>query len=487
MLVFEPFSIPALQKALPYLRQNPSLLSDLSAGYLFMWHEGTDVQFCVWNDTFLIRQNIGEQPAFSYPFGADPDGMIDELIRYASGNHLPLRFFAVDDRTLAAIKEDERLQPSMYAFDRKWSDYLYVFEEARNFRGRKYNGQRNHINRFRKLYGEPVIHFLTEEDQPAVEEMLEKYAEAHQSVNLLEGLELERTKALYEVCQALGLYAAGLFVEGKLAALSIGEVTGDVLMIHVEKALTCYEGIYPTMYSGFVRMIGECLERPLKVVNREDDSGDPGIRTSKLQYHPVSIENKYLVHVNSPALRMPPSAVLRRDSVVLTEIRESDKEAYMLLNTDIENNRYWGYDYRKDLSITGPVDEDTFFDSVQYDMQAGDSVNFAVRLSEDGPMIGEAVLWNFTLDGIAEIGCRIAREYQGKGYGRAAFAALAGFAGHSLRLRTMARCFRENLPSCRMITASGFSRCCSDDSYYYFSYHGEEKGCRTSRCHNVSD
>ncbi|MBQ6541190.1 MAG: GNAT family N-acetyltransferase [Lachnospiraceae bacterium] len=487
MLHFEPFSIPALQKALPYIRKNPSLLSDLSAGYLFMWHEGADVQFCVWNDTFLVREIIGEQPAFSYPFGADPDGMVDELIRYASDKHLPLRFFAVNERTLAGICADRRLQPSMYAFDRKWSDYLYDFEEARNFRGRKYNGQRNHINRFRKLYGDPVIRFLTEEDRPAVEEMLAKYADAHPPVNLLEGLELKRTKALYDVCQTLHLYAAGLFVEEKLAALSIGEVTGDMLMIHVEKALTCYEGIYPTMYSGFVRLIGEHLEKPLKVVNREDDSGDPGIRTSKLQYHPVSIENKYLVHVNSPALRMPQAMTLQCGSVVLTELRERDKRAYMLLNTDVENNRYWGYDYREDLSITGPVDEETFFDSVTYDMHAGDSVNFAVRLADDGPMIGEAVLWNFTSDGIAEVGCRIAREHQGKGYGRAAFAALADFATCSLRLRIVARCYKENLPSCRMITTSGFSRCCSDDSYYYFSYHGEEKGCRTSRCHNVSD
>ncbi len=487
MLFFEPFSISALQKALPYIRRNPSLLSDLSAGYLFMWHEGADVQFCVFRNTFSVRQIIGEQPAFSYPVGEDPDGMIDELIRYASEEHLPLRFFAVDERTLASIREDERFRPFMYAFERKWSDYLYDFEEARSFSGRKYNGQRNHVNRFRKLYGDPVIRFLTEEDRPAVEEMLAKYAEAHPPVNLLEGLELKRTKALYEVCHSLELYTAGLFVEEKLAALSIGEVTGDMLMIHVEKALKRYEGIYPTMYSGFVRLIGEQLERPLKVVNREDDSGDPGIRTSKLQYHPVSIENKYLVHVNSPALRMPQAMTLQCGSVVLTELRESDKQAYMLLNTDVENNRYWGYDYREDLSITGPVDEETFFDSVQYDMHAGDSVNLAVRLLEDGPMIGEAVLWNFTSDGCAEEGCRIAREFQGKGYGRAAFAALADFAMRSLRLRIMARCFKENLPSCRMITASGFSRCCSDDTYYYFSYHGEETCSRTSRCFIVSD
>ena len=82
MLTFEPFSAAALRKARPYFEMNPSLCSDLSAGYLFLWGEDADAQFCFRNGTLLVRQDIGEQPAFSYPVGADPDGMIDELIGY---------------------------------------------------------------------------------------------------------------------------------------------------------------------------------------------------------------------------------------------------------------------------------------------------------------------------------------------------------------------------------------------------------------------
>lgn len=468
MLEFEPFSLPTLKNALKYIKNNPSLCSDLSAGYLYMWHEGADVRFCVWNDTFVVRQVIGEQSAFSYPIGGDPDGMIDELIEYAYDNHLPLRFFAVNEETLEKIRSDKRLSHAMWEYDRKWSDYIYSFEEAMTFRGKKYSGQRNHINKFKKLYGEPHIRFLASEDKADVKKLLEEYAAEHSDGSALERLELERTKELLDICEALELYAAGLFVEGRLAAFSIGEIVKDTLIIHVEKALTCYEGVYPTMYSGFVRLISERLGCALTYVNREDDSGDPGLRTSKTQYHPLCLAHKHLVHVDSPAARIGKTFSLLSGGIVLTEIKERDKQAYLKLNTDVENNRYWGYDYREDVSITGPVNENTFYDSVMYDMAVGDSVNFAIRLAEDGEMIGEAVLWNFTSDGTAELGCRLLPEYQGNGYGKAAFGAVADFAVNTLNAKVWARCYRENTPSYRMIASNGFTPLWENEDFCYF-------------------
>ncbi|MBQ7599102.1 MAG: GNAT family N-acetyltransferase [Clostridia bacterium] len=467
-LIFEPFSLDALKKVMPYIKANSSLCSDISAGYLYMWNEGADIGFCVRNRTFTVRQKIGEQPAFSYPIGEDPDGMIAGLEEYAYKNHLPLRFYAVDEERLAALQNDPRLQPSMQAFDRRWSDYIYPFGDALNFRGNKYSGQRNHINKFRSLYGEPVLRPLGRDDRGIVAGMMAEFAREHSHTNALERTEREMTLKLFDACGELGLYAAGLFVEDRLAAFSIGEITGDMLMIHVEKALMRYEGIYPAMYSYFVRWVSGQMDHPLKYVNREDDSGDPGLRMSKMQYHPARIVNKYLVHVKSPALKMEPVFSISNGDIVLTEIRESDKEAYLKLNTDIVNNRYWGYDYREDITITGPVDENTFYDSVMYDMRAGDSVNFAVRLSESGEMIGEAILWNFASDGTAELGCRIMPEYHGKGYGRSAFRAAYETGADLLGLAVRARCFRENEASRQMITGSGFVLTREDAECLYF-------------------
>lgn len=468
MLEFEPFSIEVLQRALPYIRNSTMPCSDMSVGSVFMWRSGADVRFCFWNDTFVLQQEIGGQAAFTWPIGADPDGMLDELKAYVQDNRMPLRFFAVDGETLGAIREDERLQPAMYEYDRRWSDYIYSFEEAMTFRGRKFSGQRNHVNKFRRLYGEPVIRFLRQEDRQKLEAMLTEYEAEHPPTGYMERTELERTKKLLDVYAEFGLYAACLIVGEEIAAFSIVEIVGDTLLIHVEKALKRFVGAYPTMYTGAVQLIAEHIGHPLRLVNREDDAGDMGLRTSKQQYQPIGMVDKYLVHINSPAARLDRFPVISSGGVVLTQLREGDKAAYLALNTDVENNRYWGYDYREDTSIVHPVNEDTFFDSVQYDMSVGDSINFAVRLTENGEMIGEGILWSFTADGSAELGCRLCPEYHGRGYGRAAFGALADYAEQKLGLRVWARCHIQNEASFRMISGNGFRVVRKDDSFYYF-------------------
>lgn len=468
MLEFKPLTIQILKDVLPIIQKNQSLCSDLSAGYLYMWYMEYDVQIATHKNTFVLKLYFGEQPAFSYPMGDNVDEMIDAVKSYVYQNDYALRFFAVDDILLEKIRSDSRLQPAKFAYERQWSDYVYSFEDALEFKGKKFSGQRNHINKFKKLYGNPDIRRLTVGDSEIVFNFLKKYEEEHTDGGFTEKMEFEQTKNLFNVHEQLGLYSAGLFVDGQMVAFSIGEVVKDSLIIHVEKGIRKYEGVYPTMYSGFVGLIKSILGYSLKYVNREDDAGDEGIRTSKMQYHPILMANKNLVHVYSPALKHDCNAVIHLEGVFLTKIRETDKTAYLRLNTDIENNKYWGYDYRDDSDYIGDITENTFYDFVYYDMNAGDSINFSIRLSEDGEMIGEVILWNFTINGFVEIGCRLFPEYQNKGYGKKAFKLAVEYATKTLGLKVRAKCFRQNLSSYKMITSSGLVLSDEDDKFYYF-------------------
>lgn len=469
MLSIEPFSLDALKKVRPFIKQNTSHCSDHSIGAIFMWH-AKDAQFFVFNDTFSMHHTVGGQKAFSFPVGKDVDGMVDALLKYCKENKFPLRFYSVSEKVFDAMRNDARLSSAMGDFDVRWSDYIYSFPEAKTFQGRKYSGQRNHINKFKRLYGEPVIRFIKEDNHKKLSEMLKSYEEEHPARNYIEKKELAQTKKLLESHKELGLFAACMEVDGTIVACSVGEVIGDMLIIHVEKALTKYRGAYPTMYSGFVRLMAECLGHDLEIINREDDAGDPGLKMSKEQYQPIGRIHKYLVHIGSPMAKIEQFPVIFKEDIVITEFRESDKKAYLEMNLDIDNNRYWGYDYREDRSLPETIDENTFYDIMLHDMRVGDSVNFAIRERENGDMIGEGILWNFAADGSAELGCRIMPQYHGKGYGKKAFGAIADFAEKTLELKVWARCFHENGASKRMIEANGFEKIREDETHYYFEH-----------------
>ncbi len=467
MLKFEKFSVETLSRMKPYIHKNKSKCSDHSLGAVFMWHS-EDIEFCVWNDTFVIHQTVGGASAFSLPVGKDVDGMIDELMVYARNNRLPLRFYAVGKYELEKISSDKRFESVGWTYDGRWSDYIYSFADAITFKGRKFSGQRNHINKFKRLYGEPDIRFVISEDLPEIETLLKEYELEHSFKNKLEKMEFDRTKELLKVYGKLGLYAACLRADGKIIAFSVGEIIDDMLIIHVEKALKGYQGVYPSMYNGFVRLIDEQSDNELSIVNREDDSGDPGLRASKEQYKPIGRVHKYLVHINSPASKQKDFPVIHKDGIVITGFRETDKETYLKINTDVDNNRFWGYDYREDAFITGEIDENTFYDFAMYDMKVGDSINFAIRLSEKGDMIGEGILWNFGADGSAELGCRIMPEYHSNGYGKKAFGAICDYAQNTLGMKVWARCYRNNVASYRMITSNNLHKVREDETFYYF-------------------
>ena len=93
-----------------------------------------------------------------------------------------------------------------------------------------------------------------------------------------------------------------LRIAGKLAAFSIGEpISRSVFGVHIEKADIQYHGAYPAMAQQFAAHFAQ----DYAYLNREEDLGIPGLRKSKLSYHPVALLEKYVVTVPDPVLALP--------------------------------------------------------------------------------------------------------------------------------------------------------------------------------------
>ena len=257
------------------------------------------------------------------------------------------------------------------------------------------------------------------------------------------------------------LLCGGMFADGRLLSLSLAERCGETLIIHIEKALYSCPGVYPATVQAFAQTFGQGVTW----INREDDAADRGLRTSKLQYGPTELGSKYhFAPRNELITHVKAIPELKTERLTLTALREEDIPAYNALVLDTERNRWWGYD---DVGgLTEPMTERSFYEVAERDFAARAAVNFALRL--DGQFIGEAVLYRFDFRGGAELGCRVAPAFAGHGYGTEAFAAVADWALYRVHLtKVVAKCFRENEASRKMLSAT-MRPAGEDETFYYF-------------------
>ena len=63
----------------------------------------------------------------------------------------------------------------------------------------------------------------------------------------------------------------------------------DTVVIHVEKANGLINGLYGAINQEFLLHAWP----DAAFVNREEDTGDEGLRKAKLSYHPVELVKKY--------------------------------------------------------------------------------------------------------------------------------------------------------------------------------------------------
>jgi RimJ/RimL family protein N-acetyltransferase len=262
---------------------------------------------------------------------------------------------------------------------------------------------------------------------------------------------------------SLGQVGGFLSVDGKIVGASIGEVSGDTLVVHIEKADTAYNGAYPTLASEFAKAFAS---DGVTFINREEDCGDEGLRISKMQYHPVEIREKIVVTVNTLFGRLTSPIKIYSDRLTVEDILPSDAQDYYRLYMDDALNIWWGYDYREDLNGETPSPE--YFYNFQNNLKKiKEEYSFAVK--ENGKMVGELVLHNFNFRGGVEMGYRFFKEYQGKGFATESATALKKFVLQTLKPKMlMTRCFKQNIPSKNLIGRLGFSLWYETDTHFFF-------------------
>jgi hypothetical protein len=102
-----------------------------------------------------------------------------------------------------------------------------------------------------------------------------------------------------ELSDSLSLRGYVYFADGKPAAYCLGEsiAKGRMFVVHFEKAVDRYKGIYQFMNQVFAAS----LPRFFMYINREQDMGDEGLRQAKMTYRPSGFVKKYTAELRSNA------------------------------------------------------------------------------------------------------------------------------------------------------------------------------------------
>ncbi len=292
-LSFKPITLASLPQIEPFLYRQTYRTCDFSVGGIYMWIDYFGYEYCICHDTLFIKgseENNLQNTAFAVPVGGVklPDAL-QLLKRYCSRHGIPLILSAVPE---PAALEIQQLYGCPIVELPDWGDYLYRATDLATLVGHRFNKKRNRVNKFKNTYPDFQFEPIEPHNLPDVIAFFKTYMQEYQKESLLFTYEESKVLQVLHEYDKLKFEGILLRVSGKIVAFSIGEVIGDTLIVHIEKAKKEIVGAYETINMLYAQYMTQRFP-DVKLINREDDAGDPGLREAKLSYNPETILKKY--------------------------------------------------------------------------------------------------------------------------------------------------------------------------------------------------
>lgn len=291
---FKPITHKVMQEIWPYLKLEKGRTTDFSYAGVLMWVDYFKYEYVIYNDTLFIKgvvENDMSVPAFSLPVGKlSLKESVELLKEYCEANNLRLEFSAVPEY---ALEEMKKLNPIRVEPLTDWGDYLYDAQMLATVAGKKMSKKRNHVSQFKRAYPEWKAVEITPDNADVAMKFMDVFD--------LEGDSTEMAAAERELSRRLismikegdkNLEGMILYAGDTVGAYTIGDVKGDTLFVHVEKATRTVNSSYEMINHVFAQHMTEKYPE-IKYINREDDAGDMGLRMAKESYHPLEILKKY--------------------------------------------------------------------------------------------------------------------------------------------------------------------------------------------------
>ena len=167
MLDFHPLQLEDLPKLRQFFGYSRSRICDTTPGTVFIWRDIYKTEWALYGGSLYFKVDYpGLGPTFTLPLGGGRPEHFKQIAGYCCRRDMPIAFYPVPKDELEAL---QAFFPASTAVgERDNFDYLYRAEDLKYFRGKKLSGQRNHVNKFLKTYGNWLFRPMVPEDIPDV-------------------------------------------------------------------------------------------------------------------------------------------------------------------------------------------------------------------------------------------------------------------------------------------------------------------------------
>ena len=277
----------------PYFLAFGSQLCDYTVGGTIMWRDYFGTEYAMEDGVLYFRITEQGNAVYSFPVAETAQACRQGLLRLAElcrTQGVPLIINKVPAEYMPMVLA--LFPDAACSSDPDWYDYVYDTQEFTQLRGRKYSGQRNHINHFMRSWADWRTETIGPENLGAVSEFFDRYVQSRDKIYDSFYAEEEKVREVLDNYAAYGFMGTALWAGGRVVAFSMGEIQGDMLFVHIEKADRDCSGAYQMISHSFANQWGT-----VRYLNREEDVGDEGLRISKQSYHPVKMLEKFTVQV----------------------------------------------------------------------------------------------------------------------------------------------------------------------------------------------
>ncbi len=265
--------------------------SEYQFSTLLVWSERYKFSYEEINNTLYIwgKQSDGSTQCY-FPLGQNSlEERIEHIIKVFDDLNEPINIRPLSKEMLTILTPYIKGNFTIGSKD-SYTDYIYDYSMLLSFNDIGYKQKRKDTKYFYNNYKSTYMTLEKENIENAICGLYEILKSSSLEIDKDEWNAYLR---LFENFEKLDLRGGIIYINGKVAAISIGEVYFDNIMIHMRRCDKRFRGIYPAMLQQLLR--NEFTDREYKYINLQDDMGLLNIRKAKLSYRPVMLLKKYFI------------------------------------------------------------------------------------------------------------------------------------------------------------------------------------------------